>query len=166
MELARRELGAAKRAGKTTHYTQRSKPLNVRGVGPEGAECTHNLSLPIALQKADGSGVTAGSFVTPTIPGSDVPGLLGLGSLRKNRAILDCNTLQIHFCGPEEYDLEKMLPRGTETCALEVAPSGHLVLPCCEYPKDAAKSSSKSATPVAMLSHQGVLRPRHSKWSE
>ena len=72
-------------------------------------------------------------LVTPTISGSEIPGLLGLSSLRKNRGILDCNTMQLHFCGPGDYDLQKVLPPGSDSFALELAPSGHLVLPCCEF---------------------------------
>ena len=35
---------------------------------------------------------------------SVLPGLLGLNSLRKNRAVLDFNTLTLYMCGPGPYD--------------------------------------------------------------
>ena len=43
--------------------------------------------------------------------------------MRDRNAILDMKTLRLHFCGPREYDLSPC----------ELAPSGHLVLPCSEY---------------------------------
>jgi len=152
-EWARAVSEAAKKAEKTVFYTQRTKTLNVRGVGPEASQCTHDLTFPIALKKADGSGSCVGAFISPTIPALDMPGLLGLSALRKNRAILDCNTLQLHFCGPGDYHLEKILPPGTETYQMEIAPSGHLVLPCCEYsaPKSAPSSSASPSPPLVLI---------------
>jgi len=47
-----------------------------------------------------------------------------------------------------------MLPPGTETYKLEIAPSGHLVLPCCEYQAKSAASSSPPPTVVLQLSQQ------------
>ena len=48
--------------------------------------------------------------------------------------------MQLHLCGPGEYDLATLLPPGTDSFQLEVAPSGHLVLPCCEYEGTTAPS--------------------------
>ena len=72
-------------------------------------------------------------------------GLLGFTALRKNKAILDFNTLRLHFCGPGEYELEKEVPPGTDTYQLEVAPSGHIVLPCFEF-QEAGPSTQHSLT--------------------
>ena len=38
-----------------------------------------------------------GKVIIPTVSGSDLPGLLGLAALRKNRGILDLNTMDLHF---------------------------------------------------------------------
>jgi hypothetical protein len=46
------------------------------------------------MRTVEGDKVMSGKFVTPAIPGSDVPGLLGVTALTTNRAILDCNTSQ------------------------------------------------------------------------
>ena len=48
-------------------------------------------------------------------------------------ALFSTSTLKRHFLGEGDYDLHKGLPRGTADYQCEVAPSGHLVLPCCEY---------------------------------
>jgi len=82
-----------------------------------------------------------GKLVIPSVSKSELPGLLGLAALRKNRAILDFSTLELYFCGPGEYELGKAMPPGTDVFQLEVAPSGHLVLPCCNYSPGAATSS-------------------------
>ena len=83
-----------------------------------------------------------GQFHTPTANNSDLPGLLGLRTLRHNRAVLDFNTLQLHFCGPGNYDLHTGLPPNTESFQCEIAPSGHIVLPCCEYEVTSASNDS------------------------
>ena len=74
-----------------------------------------------------------GSLTAPAVANSDLPGLLGLNSLRHNRAILDFATLRLHFVGPAGIEVEKHLPPGSESFQTELAPSGHMVLPCCEY---------------------------------
>ena len=79
--------------------------------------------------------VSSGTYEAPTITSSDVPGLLGLMSLTKKRAIIDCQKRQLHFVGPGDYDLETTLPAGTESFQCEISPSGHMVLPCSEFSK-------------------------------
>ena len=68
--------------------------------------------------------------------------------LRKNRAILDFTTLKLYFAGPGDYNLESAMPPGTDTYQCELAPSGHMVLPCCEY-EDNEKQSEGSLTLMA-----------------
>ena len=53
--------------------------------------------------------------------------------MRDRNAILDMKTLRLHLCGPGEYDLLPALPPATEPFQCELAPSGHLALPCSEY---------------------------------
>ena len=101
----------------------RGRPLRVQGVGNGAQICNYDCTLPIALKQKDKS-VALGQLVTPTVSGSDLPGLLGFAAL------------------PGDYDLAKATPPGTDTFQLELAPSGHMVLPCCEFP-----SSSNQANP-------------------
>ena len=118
--------------GRQPQQKRRDRPLNVSGVGNGSQSCTHNCTLPIAMTKIDGTH-SCGMFTLPTVGKSQLPGLLGLQSMRDRNAILDMNTLQLHFVGDGNYDLGLSLPPGTESYKLEIAPSGHLVLPCCEY---------------------------------
>ena len=64
---------------------------------------------------------------------SNTPGLLGLNSMRSNHAVLDTHTNILHFLPDNKWSLLEALPNGTKSLPLEPAPSGHLVLPCCEY---------------------------------
>ena len=83
---------------------------------------------------------------------SDLPGLLGLTALRKNRAVLDVSTLCLHFCGPGDIEVDKALPPGSESFQLEVAPSGHIVLPCCEF----QQSSTEADHSLTLMARQGA----------
>ena len=73
---------------------------------------------------------------------SDLPGLPGLNTLRYNRAVLDFTTLEMHFLGPGDSQVGKTLPPGPDTFQLEIAPSGHLVLPCSEFKNPPPKDTS------------------------
>ena len=103
------------------------------GVGQGSQSCQYDCKLPVALHKLDGQAVSIGEITTPTVSNSELPGPLGLTALRKNRAVLDFEKMQLFFLGPGDYNLPQALPPGTDGFGLEVAPSGHLVLPCCEY---------------------------------
>ncbi len=70
--------------------------------------------------------------MTPTVSSSDLPGPPGFSALKMNRATLDFNTMELHLCGPGDYDPAKATPPGTDAFQLVVAPSGHVVLPCCD----------------------------------
>ena len=123
----------ASRHGFTPRYEKRQRPLNVSGVGNGSQECVYDCELPISLKNSDRTGVTTGKITTPTVSGSDLPGLLGLQALKRNRAVMDLNSNKIYFLGPGNYDLLHAMPPGTDCYQAVEAPSGHLVLPICEY---------------------------------
>ena len=116
----------------------RAKTLHVSGVGEGAQECTHDCTVPIAMTTIDGRTI-AGTYTTPTVnegPNSNgIPGLLGLRALQEKRAILDFSKgpddMRITFPGPGDVSIE--LSPGSDTFKLESAPSGHLMLPCCEH---------------------------------
>ena len=124
---------AAARNGKKPTYEKRTKALNVSGVGHGSQSAPYDCTLPISLKQVDGLTVSSGTVTTPAVADSDLPGLLGLTALRKNKAIIDFSTMMMYFAGPDEYDLSKALPPGTDCFQGELAPSGHMVVPCCEY---------------------------------
>ena len=109
---------------------KRTRPLSVMGVGNGNQTCTHDCTLPIAMSRENDTTVI-GNFTTPVVANSELPGLLGLKTMRNNRAVLDMVNLQLHFCGPSDINLT--LPPGTKSFQLEISPSGHLVLPCTNF---------------------------------
>ena len=119
------------------------------GVGNGTQECHFDCSLPVALRQSENEQV-GGNLTIPAVHRSKLPGLLGLTTLRKNRAILDLNTLKLYFCGPGCYDLSGQLPKSTESLQLEVAPSGHLVLPCSEF-RSEERNSEYTLTLVSRI---------------
>jgi hypothetical protein len=124
---------AASRCGQKPTCERRRRPLEVSGVGTGSQSCEFDCKLPVAFQQADGQAVSVGSVATPTVSNSDLPGLRGLAALRKNRAILDFSIFKLHFCGPGDYDLHRGVPPGADSFQREIAPSGRMVISCCEY---------------------------------
>ena len=77
-------------------------------------------------------------FEVPTLEGEsgkDVPALLGLRSMRSKDAVLEMapGRERLTFPGPGGYTIN--WPPGTEHFPLEVAPSGHYVIPGDSYEK-------------------------------
>ena len=111
----------------------RDKPLLVGGVGKGTQRCTHDCTLPIALQSTNGTALL-GTYTTPTINGqSNVTGILGLLAIRGRQGIIDTGNNKLHFPGPGGAQIQ--LSPGSETYDLLDAPSGHLLIPCCHYDK-------------------------------
>ena len=139
---------AARKSGHHPTYDRRPRPLKVSGVGNGTQECNYDCTLPVALMPEGHQHATIGKLTVPAVQTSDLPGLLGLTSLKANRAVLDFNTMKLHFLGPSDYQLEKAMPHGSDTYQLEVSPSGHLVLPICEF-KNAVENNEYSLTLVS-----------------
>ena len=148
--------------GHSPSYEKRSRPLEVSGVGNGSQECHFDCTLPVAIRPTDSSEASVGSLQVPAVSGSELPGLLGLNALRKNRAVLDFTTLRLYFCGPNDYELERGLPEGSDTFQLEIAPSGHIVLPCCEY-QDAKDASQHTLTLLSRPSARSGNASRDSR---
>ena len=142
---------AAVRAGEKPEHKKRPRPLDVSGVGNGSQACHYDCVLPVRMN-SEGQSVR-GTFSTPAVANSDLPGLLGLTALRENRAILDFTTLKLHFCGPGDVRMSEALPPGTDSFQLEIAPSGHIVLPCCEFDD---RAEAKHSLTLLSRQRQGV----------
>jgi len=118
--------------GRIPAEVRRDRVLSVSGVGKGAEKCRYNVKLPVCFAREDGV-FTSGTFETPCVKDSYLPGILGLTSMANRRGVLDMVTNKLHFLGPGDYDLAPALPAGTETFQLTVAPSGHLLLPCDHY---------------------------------
>ena len=95
------------------------------------------LYSPVSLLNATGQRVT-GTFDTPTVPHSQLPALLGLNAARESRMLIDTMRNAIYMVGPGDYDLMQALPPGTQQFNCIVAPSGHMMIPCAEFPSPIA----------------------------
>ena len=132
-DWARRVATEAMKYGHKPRQDRRDKPLIVGGVGKGTQQCTHDCTLPIALQSTDGVALL-GTYTTPTINGpSNVTGILGLLAVRGRQGIIDTGNNKLHFPGPGGAQIQ--LSPGSETYDLIDAPSGHLLIPCCHYDK-------------------------------
>ena len=145
----------AHRNGYHPSFEKRERPLTVSGVGHGSQSAQYDCKLPVAFRQLDGKTTTLGSVNTPTVSNSDLPGLLGLASLRRNRAIIDFEKLQLFFRGPGDYDLAKSLPPGTDGFQCELTPSGHLVLPCSEFsPQPKGEDPASSLTLLSRVQEE------------
>jgi len=114
--------------GHSVAYRPLEKPQGVEGVGKGSQECTQEAEVPLAF--GDGS---HGRYITPVVPDSDVPALLGLKTLKERRCVMDCyNGVLYEVAAGSEYQLT--LPNESKVYALEPAVSGHWMLPVTEWP--------------------------------
>ena len=150
---ARRTTILGNRHKKSSTQIRRERPLNVSGVGTGAQVCTHDCTLPIALRTTEGK-VLSGTYTTPVVNDSPIPGLLGLRALIERRSILDFSqgieNLTITFTGPGKTNIE--FSPGSDTFKLYQAPSGHLMLPCCEYERAADVREESGLTLVTSSS--------------
>ena len=135
-KLVRQAAEMAIAAGYRPKQWKMDTPLRVQGIGNGTQECVWEIRLPIAAE--DGSGEThVHSFDTPIVEGTgeDVPGLLGLKSIREKKGILETEPGKemLTFPGPGGYEIT--FAPGYQQFKLEQAPSGHLVIPISDFGK-------------------------------
>ena len=170
-EWVRQQAAMAIRAGLRPEQRKRERPLTVRGVGQGGEKCLHNCVLPVSLMNAIGQRVT-GTFDTPTVPHSQLPALLGLNAARESRMVIDTMRNTIYMAGPGEYDLLQALPPGTQQFNCILAPSGHMMIPCAEFPSHTALETAgrgrlqltpQLALPVEHIEVERPAEPRRTR---
>jgi hypothetical protein len=91
--------------------------------------------MPIAVRNQEGNYIEQ-IFEVPTLEGedgADVPALLGLRSMRAKESVMEMAPGKecLTFPGPGGYTID--WSPGTIQIPLEVAPSGHYVIPCDSY---------------------------------
>jgi hypothetical protein len=148
----------AAKAGRRPKQVKRDRTLRVSGVGEGSQAAQYDIKLPCCFERTDGS-YSSGTFDTPCVSNSQLPGLLGLNSLEGNRGLIDFITGKMYFLGPGDYNLDSVLPPGTECFQLRKAPSGHLVLPCNHY--DAFDKKQASGALVMDQVPRSLLTQEH-----
>jgi hypothetical protein len=124
----------AKAAGRDTSYVNRSRRMNLNGVGSGSAPCDYEAICPIAVKYLDKSpmhdvfraNVAEGC-------GADLPAIFGSVSMQKKDAVIMLREGKeiIAFPGPGGYKIE--WSPGTKLLPMIPAPSGHLVIPCDHF---------------------------------
>ena len=124
----------ARKAIEHGHHPKQNRmkqPVTVQGVGQGTNSANWEIQMPIAVRDSDGN-TKLHEFRTPSVGegGYELPALLGLESMSKNRAVLEMTDGQeyLTYPGPGGYKIE--WSPGTRRYKLERAPSGHLILPC------------------------------------
>ena len=118
-EFAFRVAKRAKSHGHGSQFSALDRNFEIEGVGKGANVCEQRALLPIALE--DGS---TGTFTSPMIRNSEVPGLLGLNPVIKARVLLDLVNLKFITVGEGGFDLKLS--------------AGSTVRPCLLYTSDAA----------------------------
>ena len=99
---------------------------SVEGVGTGSSKITKRSIVPVCLSNG-----LQGTFESSVIEDSELPALMGLETLERNRAIIDVANKRLIYVGAGGYELK--LSPGSVTMLLEKVPSGHLLLPSAEW---------------------------------
>ena len=118
--------------------------------------CTEDVSFQGAVPLKDQDRAVPVRYIGPTIPKSSVPGLLGLETLIKMGAVLDCRNMEMHFLKPEDT---LVLPETAITVQSELSPSGHMMLPFSEYHKVKQRVQFTATEPTTVLATEVTAAP-------
>ncbi len=136
---ARRQAVLAAAAGHQAVQKKMSPAMSVSGVGNGSQLAEWQVTVPVAIMSCDADGheeeVLLSGFTSPTISGSELPGLWGLDSMESNRVLLDTfsPTPMAYMVGPGGYEIK--LSPGSRRLPLMRAPSRHLLLPTSAFDK-------------------------------
>lgn len=118
----------AEQNGHGTSFTPLKSVMNVDGVGQGTSECKQSAVVPVVT--ADGK---LSTYTAPIITNSEIPSLLGLNTMTRQRVILDLIHDKYIMVGPG--GIEMKLSPGSTVLDLKRAPTGHLMLPCSHWDK-------------------------------
>ena len=159
-------LEMGKRAMKAGHrpvQRRMDRPPKIHGVGEGSNRAEWEVTLPIAISEADGR-AHLHQYQAPTVDGagSELPALLGLQTMSRERGVLEMTDGEeyLTFPGPGGYTIE--WAPGARRFKLERPPSGHLILPCDAF-TGASEPQGGVATPsiafhnTSFTSRGGIL---------
>ena len=118
----------ARQHGHGTAYTPLRSIMNVDGVGKGSTECKQSAVVPVVT--ADGR---LSTYTAPMITDSEIPSLLGLNTMTKQRVLLDLVHDKYIMVGAGGFELK--LSPGSTVLDLKRAPTGHIMLPCSHWDK-------------------------------
>ena len=95
---------------------------------------SHEVVLTAGLQDTSGQFYEE-QYSAPCIPNSNLPGLMGIKSLKRNDALIRCKTGEMWFLGPGGVEI-KTSP-GSRHFQMKEAASGHWLLPINKFSANA-----------------------------
>ena len=120
-----------------SQYNDLEKPREVQGVGHGTQTCAYELHVPIGLQESGGE-IFEEVYQAPCIPGSAVPGLVGIRSLRRNDALIRCKTEELWFLVPGGAKIEAS--PGSRHHQMRMPTSGHWMLKTNNFTEEPTSS--------------------------
>ena len=118
----------ARQHGHGTSYNPLKSIMNIDGVGKGSTECKQSAVVPVVT--ADGR---LSTYTAPIITDSEIPSLLGLNTMTKQRVLLDLIHDKYIMVGAGGFELK--LSPGSTVLDLKRAPTGHIMLPCSHWDK-------------------------------
>ena len=112
-----------------------SSAISVGGVGAGKQESRTGVRLVMGV---DGK---TEQFEAPMLRDSEVPALLGIRSLKRQRALMDCFTGKLYLVGSGGYRLQ--LSPGSRTRSLHESHSGHWIMPCTDWPPSSFSTAGR-----------------------
>jgi hypothetical protein len=106
--------------------TEARATQSVEGVGTGASTINQQATVPVCVSTGH-----VGSFKTAVVSDSDLPALMGLEGLERNRALIDISGRKLIYVGKGGYEL-KLSPNSI-VMGLEKVPTGHLILPATEW---------------------------------
>ena len=149
----REQAADAAQAGFSVKQERLSRPTNVMGVGHGSMSCNFKVTVPTSSTDIDGKCYND-DFTTPVMDGEaagENPALLGLKTLRRLKAVIDCGNDLFYVPGPGGIKLQQS--PGTRVHRMETSLSGHLMLPINDF-----KSKTKRETSSLHLATEQTLR--------
>jgi hypothetical protein len=127
-QFANRLIKSAQAHGVGGALTEHPSPYSIEGVGKGSQSVSKLLKCGIAL--GDGS---QAEYRASVVPQSELPGLLGLGPMVNQRVLLDLIHMKYIQIGEGGFDMK--LSPGSSVLDMEIADSGHILLPVTEWKK-------------------------------
>jgi hypothetical protein len=112
--------------GQGSEFKSLQNRTSIEGVGGTPSHCSQTGTVPIRLSNG-----MVSSYKATIIEDSDVPALLGLETMTKERVLLDLIHDRYIKVGPGGFKLE--LSPGSTVLELKRAPTGHIMLPATNW---------------------------------
>ena len=145
---------ACSAAGQHLQHHQMQQPRVVQGVGHGQQTTTHEVILATGTNDVEGVNHIS-RYRAPCLKDSNVPGLMGIKSLKMEDALIRCKTGEMWFLGQGGVDIR--VSPGTKHFQMKEAPGGHCMLPVSTFVAQGGASSSSASRPLRRAAAAGSI---------